>query len=221
MSAIRKITGGLYLVADPALGSDYVLPRIEAGLKGGVDIVQIWNHWHSGQDPEEFIHTVCTLVHAFNKPVLINQRWEWLMSFPLDGVHFDKIPDDWNSIHGFVRRPFLKGITCSNDTERVEWAIDHHASYISFCSMFPSSSSDTCEIVAPEVILKVRKKTDMPIFVAGGITKENTAQAMHLGINGIAVISAILKAEDPEMAARDFKLQITRGKNPETKKRPR
>ena len=208
MNTIRKITGGLYLIADPALGSEYVLPRIEAGIKGGVDIVQIWNHWHKGQDPEEFIHAVCSVAHVYDTPVIINQRWEWLLSFPLDGVHFDKIPADWNTIQGFVRRPFLKGITCGNELEYVQWAIDNQASYISFCAMFPSSSADACEIVDPETIRKVRRMTTMPIFVSGGITPQNTAQMVKLGVNGVAVISAIMKAKDPEGAAREFKLQL-------------
>src|SRR5688572_18466535 len=117
LNSIRKINGGLYLVIDPALGSDYVFPRLEAALKGGADIIQIWNHWHKGQDPEEFILSVCSLVHAYDKPVFINQRWEWLMSLPIDGVHFDKIPADWNTISNFLRRPFLTGITCGNDNE--------------------------------------------------------------------------------------------------------
>lgn len=205
MSALPEINGGLYLVADPALGSDYVLPRIEAALKGGVDIVQIWNHWHPGQDPEEFIHSTCSLVHSYGKPVLINQRWEWLLTFPLDGIHFDTIPPDWNSIVNFLKRPFLKGITSGNDNERVQWAIDHNASYISFCAMFPSSSADNCELVSPEVVRNVRKTTSMPLFASGGITPQNTSQVMSLGIDGVAVISAILKAEDPEGRAKEFK----------------
>lgn len=208
MNTLRTITGGLYLIADPALGAGYVLPRIEAALKGGVDIVQVWNHWHKGQDPEEFLQKICDLVHAYDKPVLINQRWEWLLTFPLDGVHFDNIPADWQTIQNFLRRPFIKGITCSNDQERIKWAIDHDASYISFCSMFPSSSADNCEIVGHDVVRAVRKTTSMPLFVSGGINLHNTGQMMSLGINGIAVISAILKAEDPEAMAKEFKLRM-------------
>lgn len=208
----RKITGGLYVVADPAIGSQTALSKIEAALKGGVDIVQVWNHWHKGQDPEEFISDVCNLVHSYNKPVLVNQRWEWLMSFPLDGVHFDKIPSDWQTVQNFIRRPFITGVTCGNDRKLIEWAINNNTSYISFCAMFPSASADECEIVDPQIIREVRKITAMPIFVSGGITLENTSSMMDLGINGVAVISGIMKAEDPEAAARMFKMKLKSSK---------
>jgi thiamine-phosphate pyrophosphorylase len=201
----QKIKGGLYLVVDPKPGISFVLPKIKAALKGGVDVIQIWNNWEKDQSQAEFIEEVCNLTHQFNAPVLINENWTLLKTLPLDGIHFDSIPDNWNEIKTEIDRPFLSGLTCGNDHTPINWAVENQLDYISFCSMFPSSTANSCELIKPETVSNTRRTTAIPIFVAGGITRETIPQLYSLGINGIAVVSAIMKAEDPEAAARNFK----------------
>ncbi|HEY9049445.1 MAG TPA: thiamine phosphate synthase [Ohtaekwangia sp.] len=209
----KGIHGGLYLVIDPAPGVDLVLPKIRAALKGGVDVIQLWNHWHSRQDQHGFIEAVIAAAQPLGVPVLIHEAWQWLKTLPLDGIHFDAIPGNWSEIGKTIGRPFITGLTCSNDPERIDWALKH-ANYISFCSMFPSSSTDTCEIVHPQIIERTRSRTNIPIFAAGGITTENLSGLLSLGIDGIAVISAVMKAPDPQQAAARFKHQLTKNIHP-------
>jgi len=103
--SVRKITGGLYLVVDPAMGAD-VLVKTEQALDAGVDILQIWNHWHEGQDQHDFILRIAAMAHRFDVPVLIHERWQWLSHTTLDGVHFDHPPGDLASIKQDIRRSF-------------------------------------------------------------------------------------------------------------------
>jgi thiamine-phosphate pyrophosphorylase len=205
----RKITGGLYLVVDPKPGIDDILPKVKAALEGGVNVLQLWNNWKHIPAPIEFITEICDLAHRYNVPVLINENWQWLTLLPLDGIHFDRVPENWNEIKEKIKHPFLTGLTCGNDEATIKWAIQNHLDYISFCSMFPSSTANSCELIKPDTISNTRIVTDMPIFVAGGITRETIPQLFSLGINGVAVVSAIMKAEDPEMAAREFKTLIS------------
>jgi thiamine-phosphate pyrophosphorylase len=198
----KQITGGLYLVIDPSPGLSVVLPKVEAALQGGVTILQIWNHWAAGQDRTQFIESVCALANRYEVPVLIHEAWDWLKKIPLlDGVHFDVIPEDFADIQRAVDRRFITGITCGNDEARIAWGLEH-ADYISFCSMF--STSATCEIVNPSVVRATRNRTSKLIFAAGGIAENNIQQVLALGVDGIAMISAIMKAEDPTEASRKY-----------------
>lgn len=205
---VRKISGGLYLVIDPMPGLKILLPKVKEALNGGVDVIQLWNHWNP-EPEEEFILEICHLAHRHNVPVLINENWEYLQLFPLDGIHFDLPPKDFNFIKQNINRPFLAGITCGNDQEVFHWAIKNQLDYISFCSMFPSLTSNSCELVRPELVKQVRALTDMSIYAAGGITLDNIFSLLPLGINGIAVASGILKADDPKNASRKFKQHFT------------
>jgi thiamine-phosphate pyrophosphorylase len=92
--------------------------------------------------------------------------------------------------------------------EAVVMAEQNSLSYISFCSVFPSPSVQSCDIVQPESIKKAKEISNMPIFLSGGINQENLGQLKELPFNGIAVISGILNEADPEAAAKKYKEKL-------------
>ena len=58
----------------------------------------------------------------------------------------------------------------------------------------------------PATVKRARLLTGMPIFVAGGITPQNIPGLKKLTpFDGVAVISGILSAEDPEQKVKEFK----------------
>jgi thiamine-phosphate pyrophosphorylase len=201
----KKIEGGVYLVVDPMLGLQKIFAKVKCALEGGVDVIQLWDHWNPEDSPGEFISAICALAHPYSVPVLIHKHWQLLEAFPLDGVHFDEVPSDLNQVRQQIGRPFLIGITCGNDQSRIDWAINNRLDYISFCSMFSSSTANSCELVRHDLVKEVRAITDMPIYVAGGITVDNLPSLVPLGISGVAVVSGIMKADDPRHAAKNFK----------------
>ena len=208
MSSTKQIKGGLYLVVDPAIGVDALLPKVELAIKGGVDAIQLWNNWQRGQNKNELIQLICGLAHQSNIPVLINEEWQLLQTTDLDGFHADTPPVNLNNIRAAIGRPFIFGITCGNDLSRITWATRNNANYISFCSMFPSPSAGACEIVNKETVMAARRLTSLPIFLAGGITLRNVEDLAGTGMDGIALISGIMKADDPQATAKEFKEKL-------------
>ncbi len=201
---------GIYLVLDPSKGEAALLKSLRQALAGGVSLVQIWNHWpqlFSQKDKAELSQKIHSIASDFAVPVLINQDWELVLEAGLDGVHFDQIPENWTEIKAEFRDKLI-GITVGNDLELVRWAEENGLSYISFCSVFPSSSVDTCELVSPESILKARQITSLPIFLSGGIRPENIAKLDVYSFEGVAVISGILSAEDPKQATQAYLQQL-------------
>ncbi|NII24588.1 thiamine phosphate synthase [Pseudoflavitalea sp. X16] len=201
----RAIRGGLYLVIDPAKGWEKVLPAVQQAIAGGIDIIQVWNHWHPEQQKTAFIEKICRAAHPYHIPVLMNEDWQLMNDTSLDGVHFDEIPASIDAIRQQVQRPFWGGITCGNDLQKVQWAVDNRLDYISFCSMFPSATANSCELVKIETVQAARALTNMPIFLAGGITPDNLSLFEGTGMNGVAVISGIMNAEDPQQKTHSYK----------------
>jgi len=198
---------GVYLVVDPAMDQSVLLDKVEQSLEGGVSILQIWNHWPAGMrktDKQQLISYIKELATGYDVPVLINDAWELLKETNADGLHFDSVPEDYKQIKKEIGRDFIAGITCSNDLEIVEWAQKNDFDYISFCAMFPSPSVGSCEIVRPETVRKAREITDMPLFLSGGITPEKMAELDGLEYNGVAVISGILKDDEPREKASNY-----------------
>lgn len=204
----QAISGGLYLVLDPAKDISVLIEKLKQALEGGTEIVQIWNNWrdhHSFADKEQIIQNVLNEARKYKVTALINEEWQWLKRTNLDGVHFDSFPADIERIREEVSRDFIAGVTCSNDLEVVRKAEEHSLDYVSFCAMFPSSSVDSCEIVRPETVRKARAMTNMPLFLSGGITSHNMEELRELDFDGVAVISGIMSADSPAEAATQYK----------------
>ncbi|MGF1637252.1 MAG: thiamine phosphate synthase [Cyclobacteriaceae bacterium] len=195
---------GLYLVVDPAIEEISLLSAVASSVKHGAGIVQLWNHWQDQENKRKLIDKLYAICRSADVPMLINNDWEVLLDTQLDGVHFDVIPDDIEAIQRQVGRPFIKGITCGNDLEVVRKAVALDFDYLSFCAVFPTPTAIDCEIVDHAVITQAREIFKKPIFVSGGIHPANIDQLSNLDIDGVAVVSGILRASDPGMVTNRY-----------------
>lgn len=199
-----NIRGGVYLVIDPAALTDEAIQKIKLALQSGLAAIQVWNHWTDTMARTEIVEKLLNLARPFKVPVLINENWQLLTETAADGIHFDQPSDNLGLIRKAIGRPIITGITCGNNLDTVQFAIDQKMDYISFCSVFPSGSSNSCEWVKPATIAAARAMTSMPIFAAGGITTANLQQLLPTGLDGVAVINSIMKAEDPAAVTTSF-----------------
>lgn len=193
---------------NPSMEKTLLLEKLEQALEGGVDVLQIWNNWPDKMrmaEKKTLINSIVNIVAPYRVPVLINEEWRLLKDTPIDGVHFDRKPEQYEKIKQEVGRIFMAGITCSNDLTIIDWAEENQVDYVSFCSVFPSPSVDSCEIVRPETIRKARERTQLPLFLSGGISVENLSALQNLDFNGVAVVSGILNAASPKKSAVSYK----------------
>ncbi|HWK99474.1 MAG TPA: thiamine phosphate synthase [Parapedobacter sp.] len=208
MEKKRTIGTGVYLVIDPSMNRSELYDKLDAVLAEGIAALQIWDHFREGDDIPKLINELCLRCHAKDVPVLINNLWPYLIDTPLDGVHFDAASRDYKAVQAAIGRPFLCGITATNDMTPVWWARDHQADYISFCSMFPSSTADSCEIVTPASVNRAKAIYSGPVFLAGGIRPDNVAELNELHYAGIAVISGIMSSDTPGKTIRQYQKNI-------------
>ncbi|MGN6417505.1 MAG: thiamine phosphate synthase [Pseudobacter sp.] len=200
----KKIKGGVYLVLDPASLDDGKLKKVRQALDSGLAAIQLWNNWMDVKDRAAVVQYVVKLAKPFQVPVLVNENWELLTETDADGIHFDQPSQNLSLIRGAIGRPLITGITCGNNLDNVQFAIEQKMDYISFCSVFPSGSANSCEWVQPATIAAARAMSDMTIFAAGGITAQNLPALLPTGLDGIAVINSIMKAEDPSAVTSQF-----------------
>lgn len=200
----RMIKNGIYLVVDPAMPLMELLPLLERVLKAGVSTIQVWDHFPPECDAVKYTQAIMGVAAQFHVPVLINENWSLFLQAGADGIHFDRVPDQPDELWKQAGPDRIIGITCGNDRERVKWAAENNVDYISFCSMFPSSSAGTCELVNPANVQRAREIFRGKIFLSGGITPMNMANLAPLKMDGIAVISGILSVADPERATRNY-----------------
>ncbi len=200
-----NIKGGIYLVVDPSMPLQQLLTKTKAALEAGIEVVQIWNHWPGDTEKETIVTEFAELVHRYQVPVIVNEDISLLKLEVVDGIHFDEINPGIDMIRKNAGRDLITGITCGNDFTKIEWAVQHQLTYLSFCSVFPSSSVDTCDIVDRDIIYKTRAFTSMPLFLSGGIKLSNLAELKDTGLDGIAIISGIMQSNDPFISTQQYK----------------
>jgi len=201
---LKKLQG-LYLVVDPSVSYRKLLVTVKKALKGGVDILQLWTpSEHSGKILE-IAQSLLDLANQGHVPLIINNNLQLAKHIGAHGVHMDQYEMTPSEIRRSLGRQSIVGYTLGNDLERLKWAEKMGADYVSFCAVFPTSSVSQCEIVPLDSIRLAKSMARIPIFASGGITLDNVRSVLEAGADGIAVISAILKAQDPEQIAKSFK----------------
>jgi thiamine-phosphate pyrophosphorylase len=195
---------GLYLVIAPILTSDELLSAVKKALKGGVDVLQFVPEKQT-LGSLELAKDLSKLSGQFGVPFLINSNYLLAKKIKADGLHFESYEIAPNEAKLILGERCIVGYTLGNDLKKLEWAESMGANYVSFCSIFPTSSAPQCETVPLETIRAARSRTTTPIFAAGGITLKNAHLVLEAGADGIAVTSAILKAKSPEQAAMSLK----------------
>lgn len=214
MKKDSKISGGLYLVIDPSKDERDLLNALENALKAKLSAVQIWDNFSASSVIPALISKIKVLCTTADVPLLINNHPEWVELFDLDGVHFDEFSQlSADSLRTFRHQGKIVGITINNDLDTIRKSIEMEVDYLSFCSIFPSSTNTSCELVDFEIIRKTRKLTEIPVFLAGGINPENISQLNSLNFDGIAAVSGVMSAADPYAAILDYQQALSKLKS--------
>ncbi len=195
----------VYLVTDATLSGNRSTPEIvEDAIRGGVDIVQLREKGTSARNRYELGKELRELTREAGIPLVVNDRIDLAAAIDADGVHLgdDDLPVG-------VAREQLGGdamigrsVSTPEAARRAEAA---GADYLGVGAVYGTTSKETApdqSNIGPDRIRAVRDATDLPFVGIGGVTAENARAVVEAGADGVAVISAITGADDPEAATR-------------------
>lgn len=209
----NKIEWGVYLVVDPSYGEERVLHVTEQSMLGGLDVLQLWASWKDDSFAIELGKKLAKLADKYSVPFVVNNNLDAATTIGADGVHIDGTIPSPAMIRSRMGKEAIVGVTCSTSMDKVLWASKQGVQYISFCSMYPSTSVNECEIVPLRMLNEVRSKISIPIFASGGINLTNAHEIIDAGGDGIATISAIMMSEDPKLMTHQLKDIVARHRN--------
>ena len=84
-------------------------------------------------------------------------------------------------------------------------AVAQWADFLVVGTMYSTRSHPGAAPAGPELIRQISRLCDIPLIGIGGINEENLGEVLAAGATGVAVITRILDAADPEAAARKLK----------------
>jgi thiamine-phosphate pyrophosphorylase len=97
-----------------------------------------------------------------------------------------------------------------HSTEDAVAAARAGADYLTFGHVYPTWAHRDEPARGVRMLAEVVAAAEVPVLAIGGITAERVAEVLAAGCAGVAVISAVLSADDPAAAARALRAALDR-----------
>jgi thiamine-phosphate pyrophosphorylase len=198
----KAIDYSLYLISDKRLSKEKtILEVVKKAVPGGVTIVQLREK--SVSTKEFILQALCVkdFLNAHKIPLIINDRVDVAMAVHANGVHLGQNDMPLKMARDILKNSMIIGASAHSVREAIE-AEASGADYLGVGPVFPTTTKkDTNPVCGPEEVCLIKKSVKIPVVGIGGISKKNAHTVIKHGADGIAVVSAIVTANDPEKEA--------------------
>lgn len=198
----------LYLVTDRKQSGKHRLAwQVEQAILGGVTMVQFREKEIDRDTEERLVGEVMTVCRKYGIPLIMNDSPEKALRYDLDGVHVGQDDVGVREAREILGEEKIIGATAHNLEEALQ-AQREGADYLGVGAVFPSSSKENTIPLSMEELARICQSVSIPVVAIGGLTYENMDILQGSGVDGIAVISALLCAEDIREMAEKLKTKI-------------
>ncbi len=195
----------LYLVTDRMRMSTKTLGEaVEQAVIGGCTMVQLREKEILSLDFYVLASEMKKITDRYGIPLIINDRIDIAMAVGAAGVHIGQKDIPADIARKVIGKEMLLGVSAVSAAEAVN-AAKAGADYLGVGAMFPTGTKPDAGFVSMEELGRIRKAVDIPIVVIGGISKENAMLFQPMGIDGLAVVSAVIAQPDIKKSAADLK----------------
>ena len=195
----------LYLVTDRMLMRTKTLGEaVEQAVIGGCTIVQLREKEILSLDFYVLASEMKKITDRYGIPLIINDRIDIAMAVGAAGVHIGQKDIPADIARKVIGKDMLLGVSAVSAAEAVN-AAKAGADYLGVGAMFPTGTKPDAGFVSMEELERIRKAVDIPIVVIGGISKENAMLFQPMGIDGLAVVSAVIAQHNIKKSAADLK----------------
>lgn len=200
-----KIDYTLYLCTDSGLMSCATVEEsVEKAVLGGCSIVQLREKTASSLELFQLAQRVKRVTDKYGVPLIINDRLDICQAVDAAGVHLGQSDLPCAEARRILGADKIIGVSAATPEEAAKAQSDG-ADYLGVGAVFPTSTKTNTRKVTPEIIRSIRRAVEIPFVVIGGVNADNIQQLYGLGINGAAVISAVVAQPDITAAAQKMR----------------
>lgn len=195
----------LYLVTDRELMSTSTLEQaVEQAISGGCNVVQLREKTASSREFYDTAVKVKGITDYFGVPLIINDRVDIALAVDAAGVHVGQSDLLARVVRRIIGDDKILGVSASSLAEAVK-ALQDGADYLGVGAMFATGTKTDAELVTMHQLKAIRSAVTVPIVVIGGINQSTIPVFRNTGIDGVAVVSALISAQNITQAARHLK----------------
>jgi thiamine-phosphate pyrophosphorylase len=198
----KAINAGLRLTL--VIGRADAAPRtvrevVEAAFRGGVTALQLREKGLADRELYEEALELAALCREAGKLFIVNNRADIALAVRADGVHLGADDLPVAAAAAVLPKRSLIGYSAS-DADSGKKALLAGADYLGVGALYPSPTKPEAPVLDDATIASI-VGLRQPTVGIGGITEANSNLAWARGFNGLALVSALARAEDPAKAA--------------------
>lgn len=201
-----KVDYTLYLCTDRELMTAPTLEKaIEDAIKGGCTVIQLREKYCTSREFYNLALSVKKITDYYEVPLIINDRIDIAIAADASGVHLGQkdLPSD--VARKLLGEEKIIGVSANNLQMAVKAESDG-ADYIGVGALFTTNTKNDTKPVSVKQLKEICSAVKIPVVAIGGINHSNIHLLKDTGINGVAVISAVIGSEDITFAAKDLKI---------------
>ena len=200
----------LYLITDRklTLGRDLTWV-IERALDGGVKAIQLREKDLSGKELFNLAERVTRLCQRYRAQLFINDRVDIALAVDAAGVHLGEASMPVPAARSLLGAHRSIGVS-THSLEGARRAAQDGADFIVFGPVYFTPSK--ANFGAPQGVKALQiivENISLAVYAIGGIKADNLLEIKNVGSRGVALISAIISAEDPALAAKQIIAGLT------------
>ena len=190
----------LYLVTSP---SENLLPIVDDALRGGLTLVQYREKEIDDSIRLPQADQLCQLCHSYGALFIVNDRVDIALAVDADGVHLGQQDVPISVAREILGSQKIIGRSTTNPDE-MENAIAEGADYIGVGPVYKTPTKPGKEPAGLKYVEYAASNCSIPWFAIGGINLTNINQVVAAGGERVAVVRAIMEAEQPGVTVRQF-----------------
>lgn len=205
MKSNKNINYRLYLVSDRDVleGRDFI-KSLEEAILGGVTAIQLREKNATSLEFYNLAVKVKELTTKYNIPLIINDRVDIALAVDAEGVHVGQSDLPAHIVRSILGEDKIIGVSTAT-LEEAQKAVEDGADYIGVGALFPTDTKTDARSVTLDQLKNIKENVNIPVVGIGGINEGNIEAVMATGIDGVAIVSAILGKENIKEAAQGLK----------------
>jgi thiamine-phosphate pyrophosphorylase len=199
----RNLTGLYAIIDSQALGGRDHLEVASQLIRGGAKVIQLRDKLSSKDKLLPIAQQLKKLCSGSGVLFIMNDYLDLALATGADGLHLGQEDLPIVVARRLLPIDVILGVSVTT-VKQAKAAEADGADYIALGSIYPTSSKEKPKVVGLERLRQVRRAVSLPLVAIGGISKENVAEVAAAGAEAVAVITAVLKANDIAEAARQI-----------------
>ena len=202
---MKTFDTSLYFITDStSFTEEEFLRRTEAALQGGVTFLQIREKDRSTREYIALAEKVHALTRKYNVPLIIDDRVDVALAMDAEGVHVGQSDMPVATARRLLGREKIIGATAKTVPQAME-AYEQGADYLGVGAIYPTTTKVKTVLTSTDTLRDICNAVPIPANAIGGLNKDNIDVLAGIPIAGVCVVSAIMKADNPKVAAEDLK----------------